>query len=144
MMGMLAIAERELRKFFHSPLLLGVALIGPLVQLLLMGNAFGGKVTRSPVGVVDLDGGSQSVRLREAFQAVAANADTFRTVPLADEAEAKGAVAQGRLKAAVIIPAHFTRRVLRDEAPRIGLLLETRTPSSAVASAGRCRKSSTP
>lgn len=124
MNGLLAIAERELRKFFHSPMLLFVALLGPLVQLMLMGNAFGGKVTRSPLGVVDLDRGSSAVRLQEAFQAVAANADTFRTVAVENEIEARKAVASGQLKAAVIIPSQFTRRVLKGEAPRLGLILD--------------------
>jgi ABC-2 type transport system permease protein len=124
MMGMFAIAERELRKFFHSPLLLFVALLGPLVQLLLMGNAFGGKVVKCPVGVVDLDRGSQAVRLRTALQSVAANADTLRTIDVENEELARRMVASGELKAAVIIPSQFTARSLKAEAPRIGLVVD--------------------
>jgi len=89
-----------------------------------MGNAFSGKITRVPVGIVDGDHGSQAVRLREAFASIAANANTFRTVELVDERAARDQVAAGRLKAAIIIPPQFTTRVLKGENPRLGLVVD--------------------
>ena len=124
MNGMFAIAERELRKFFHSPLLLFVALVGPLLQLVLMGHAFGGKISNAPVGIVDNDHGNQAVRLRLAFNAISANVNTFRTVSVSDEKAAQTQVASGRLKGAVIIPSQFTARVLKGESPHLGLLVD--------------------
>ena len=47
---MLAIIERELRKFFRSPALMMVSMIFPLVQLMILGNAFGGKIRRRKDG----------------------------------------------------------------------------------------------
>ena len=41
---MMAIVEREMRKFFRSPALMLVSMIFPLVQLIVLGNAFGGKI----------------------------------------------------------------------------------------------------
>ena len=41
---MWAIVERELRKFFRSPALMLVSMVFPLVQLIVLGNAFGGKI----------------------------------------------------------------------------------------------------
>lgn len=38
---MLAIVEREMRKFFRSPALMFVSMIFPLVQLIVLGNALG-------------------------------------------------------------------------------------------------------
>ena len=124
MNGILAIAERELRKFFHSPLLIFVVMAGPLLQLILMGHAFGGRITGAPVGLVDHDHGHQAVRLRQAFQAMAANVNTFDTVELPDERAARDQVASGRLKAALIIPARFTARVLKGEDPHLGLVVD--------------------
>jgi len=40
---MLAIVEREMRKFFRSPALMMVSMVFPLVQLIILGNAFGGR-----------------------------------------------------------------------------------------------------
>ena len=44
MSRMWAIVERELRKFFRSPALMLVSMVFPLVQLIVLGNAFGGKI----------------------------------------------------------------------------------------------------
>ena len=41
---MLAIVEREMRKFFRSPALMIMSMMLPLVQLIILGNAFGGKI----------------------------------------------------------------------------------------------------
>ena len=68
---MWAIVERELRKFFRSPALMLVAMVFPLVQLIVLGNAFGGKIKDARLGVVDQDHGTQAVKVREALAAVA-------------------------------------------------------------------------
>ena len=57
---MFAIIERELRKFFRSPVLMIVSMIFPLVQLVVLGNAFGGKIKDANFGVVDYDRGPQA------------------------------------------------------------------------------------
>src|SRR3954451_2472740 len=99
----LAIVEREMRKFFRSPVLMIMSMMLPLVQLVILGNAFGGKIRGAKVGVVDYDHGPQAVRVREAFDAVAANIATFTTIPYVDENEAKRDVRTGKIDAAVII-----------------------------------------
>ena len=75
---MLAIVEREMRKFFRSPALMMVSMIFPLVQLIVLGNAFGGKIRDARLGLVDQDGGTQALKIREAFDSVRANMRTFR------------------------------------------------------------------
>ena len=40
----LAIVEREMRKFFRSPVLMIMSMMLPMVQLIILGNAFGGKI----------------------------------------------------------------------------------------------------
>ena len=79
---MWAIVEREMRKFFRSPTLMLMAMTLPLVQLVILGNAFGGKVTGARMGVVDYDHGEEALKIQEAFQSVAANLRMFRTVRL--------------------------------------------------------------
>ena len=64
---MMAIIEREMRKFFRSPTLMVTAMIMPLVQLIILGNAFGGKIHDARVALVDEDHGTQAVRVIEAF-----------------------------------------------------------------------------
>jgi len=124
MTRMLAIVERELRKFFRSPALMMTAMIFPLIQLVILGNAFGGKITEARVGVVDYDGGPQALRIHEAFDSVVANIRTFRPIRYESDKQAQEDVRSGRLDAAVIIPPQFSRRVLAGERPNIGLVLD--------------------
>ena len=49
----MAIIEREMRKFFRSPALMMASMIFPLVQLIVLGNAFGGKIRDAKLGLVD-------------------------------------------------------------------------------------------
>jgi ABC-2 type transport system permease protein len=60
---MFAIVEREMRKFFRSPTLMVMSLMLPLMQLIIMGNAFGGKIVGARVAVVDYDQNPRSLRL---------------------------------------------------------------------------------
>ena len=121
---MMAIVEREMRKFFRSPALMLMAMTLPLVQLVILGNAFGGKVTNARMGVVDYDHGEEAVKIREAFAAVAVNIRTFDTVAYDNEEQARDDVRTGKIDAAVVIPAQYSRRVLAGESPRIGLVVD--------------------
>ena len=82
---MFAIVEREMRKFFRSPVLMIMSMMLPMVQLVILGNAFGGKIRGAHVAVVDYDHGPQAVKVREAFDAVAVNIATFTTVDYPDQ-----------------------------------------------------------
>ncbi len=121
---MFAIIEREMRKFFRSPVLMIMSMMLPLVQLVILGNAFGGKVRGARVAVVDYDHGPQAVKVREAFASVAANIGTFTTIDYPDQRTAQEDVRTGKVDAAVIIPAQYSRRVYAGDAPRIGLVVD--------------------
>src|ERR1039458_3729887 len=121
---MFAIIEREMRKFFRSPVLMIMSMMLPLVQLIILGNAFGGKVRGARVAVVDYDHGPQSVKVREAFDSVAVNIATFTTINYNDERQAREDVRTGKVDAAIIIPAQYSRRVYAQDAPRLGLVVD--------------------
>lgn len=121
---MLAIVEREMRKFLRSPVLMIMSMMLPLVQLVILGNAFGGKITGARVAVVDYDHGPQSVKVREAFRAVGATIKTFSTIDYDNEVQAREDVRTGKIDAAVIIPAQFSRRVYAQDAPQLGLVVD--------------------
>jgi len=124
MMRTLAIVEREMRKFFRSPALMMVAMTLPLVQLVILGNAFGGKIRNARMGVVDYDHGSEALKIHEAFDSIAANIRTFTTVPYSDEKTAREDVRTGKIDGAVIIPSQYSRRVLAGDDPEIGLVVD--------------------
>src|SRR5499427_3055344 len=121
---MMAIIEREMRKFFRSPALMMVSMIFPLVQLIVLGNAFGGKIRDAKLGIVDEDHGTQAIRIREAFDSVHSNARTFIAVPYTDEVRAREDVRNGKIQGAVIIPAQYSARVYEKNHPRIALIVD--------------------
>ncbi len=124
MTRMMAIVEREMRKFFRSPALMMVSMTLPLVQLIILGNAFGGKIRGARMGVVDYDRGSQALKIHEAFDSIAVNIRTFTAVPYDDERAAREDVRTGKIDGAVIIPAQYSRRVLAGDSPAIGLVVD--------------------
>jgi ABC-2 type transport system permease protein len=117
-----AIIERELRRFRRSPMLIIMSLMVPIIQLVVLGYAFGGNVKHLNVGLVDQDRGAYAVRVQELAGAVAANARTFETVRYADLGEAVSELREGRLNGVVVIPPGFSRRVLAKADPRISLI----------------------
>ncbi len=121
MKRILAIIERDLRRFRRSPTLIMVSMLMPLVQLVVLGYAFGGKVKHLSVGIVDQDHGVPALRLKEMCQAVAANARTFDTVAYTDRRLALEDLREGRINGVLEIPPAFSRKVLAGAQPRIAL-----------------------
>jgi len=121
---MMAIVERDLRKFFRSPALMMAAMVFPLVQLIVLGNAFGGKIRDAKLGIVDQDGGPQAIRVIEALRAVQSNARTFKPIVYTDQEKMVADVRKGNLNAGLVIPPQFSRDVYIQARPRIGLVLD--------------------
>jgi ABC-2 type transport system permease protein len=117
-----AIVERELRRFRRSPMLIVMVSVMPLVQLVVLGYAFGGNVKHLQVGIVDQDGGLQAVRVRELAMAVAGGARTFDTVDYTDQGRALADLRDGRINGILTIPPEFSRRVLTKNDPHVALI----------------------
>jgi ABC-2 type transport system permease protein len=117
-----AIIERELRRFRRSPTLIVLSMILPIVQLCVLGYAFGGNVKRIKVGVVDQDHGLPAVKLRELAGAVTSGAHTFETVDYTDPGAALRDLRNGRVNGVIMIPPDFSRRVHQRNQPRVALI----------------------
>jgi ABC-2 type transport system permease protein len=120
----MAIIEREMRKFFRSPALMLASMIFPLVQLIILGNAFGGKIRDAQLGIVDQDGGTQTLKIREAFDSVRSNIRTFVPVYYDNDKQVMEDVRNGKIQGAVIIPPQYSRRVYEENHPRIALVVD--------------------
>jgi len=117
-----AIIERELRRFRRSPTLIVISMVFPLVQLVVLGYAFGGQVKHLKVGLVDQDHGVPAVRLHELSNAVSANAQTFTPLMYNDLGAALGDLRNGHLNGVLAIPPDFSRRSLAGDDPRVALI----------------------
>src|SRR5258705_7858571 len=111
---MWAIIERELRRFRRSPVLIVVSMVFPIVQLVILGYAFGGNVKHLKLAIVDQDHGLPAVRIRELAQAAASGARTVDLLDYADEGQAIRDLRNGVVNGVLTIPPEFSRRGVRE------------------------------
>jgi ABC-2 type transport system permease protein len=133
---MLAIVERELRRFRRSPMLIMMAITMPLFQLVILGYAFGGNVKHLKLAVVDQDHGLPAVRIRELAGAVASGAKTWDLIEYADQGEALAALRNGVVSGVLTIPPEFSRRVVTGQQPRVALIQDNTDSFASNALAG--------
>src|ERR1022692_3133439 len=131
MMRAFALVERDMRKFRRSPAFLFASLVMPLLQLIILGNAFGGNIKNVVLGVVNLDHGPQSVDVLERVRAVGANARTFLPTDYGDQGAAIADLRKGVLGGVLIIPQHYSRDLLERRQPRLALITDNTDRSVA-------------
>ena len=117
-----AIIERELRRFRRSPVLIAMSMTMPIVQLIVLGYAFGGNVKHLKVAIVDQDHGVPAVKVRELASAISSGARTIDLVDYTDQGAAINDLRDGRVNGVLTIPAEFSRRVLAKNEPRVALI----------------------
>src|SRR6266567_824619 len=117
-----AIIEREMRRFRRSPMLIVMAMVMPIVQLVVLGYAFGGNVKHLKVAIVDQDHGVPAVKVRELASAVSSGARTIDTIDYSDQGRALTDLRNGRVNGVLTIPPEFSRRVLERNEPRVALI----------------------
>ena len=136
----LAIIEREMRRFRRSPMLIVMSMIMPIVQLVVLGYAFGGNVKHLKIAVVDQDHGVPAVQVRELVNAAASGARTFDILDYSDAGAALTDLRDGRVNGVLTIPPDFSRRVLGRNQPRVALIADntdTFVSASMAASVGQ-------
>src|ERR1017187_9185190 len=100
-----AIVERDMRKFFRSPALMMTSMVFPLMQLIVLGYAFGGQIKNVRIALVDEDHGPESRLVRERLTAIEEGPQTFRVSKYSNLPDAMTDLRAGFIKAIVNIPA---------------------------------------
>ncbi len=114
-----ALIERDMRKFFRSPALMLSSLIFPLVQLVVLGYAFGGKIQGATLGFVDEDHSVESRHVEEMFDGIKAGPKTFRVIRYDSLPRAMDDLRTGFVRGIVDIPHDFSRRYYQHDRPRV-------------------------
>jgi ABC-type multidrug transport system permease subunit len=117
-----AIIERDMRKFFRSPALMMSSMIFPLMQLIVLGYAFGGKIKGIKIAVVDDDRTVYSRDVRERFDAIVAGPQTMEVENYHSVSDAIIDLRAGFVRAVVYIPVDFSRRVDQGNRPRVAFI----------------------
>src|SRR6202521_3619872 len=131
-----AIIDRELRRFRRSPVLIVISLVFPIVQLVVLGYAFGGNVKHLKLAIVDQDHGVPAVKIRELASALASGARTIDTIDYVDPGQALNDLRNGRVNGVLTIPPEFSRRVLERNQPRVALIAVNTDSFDSLALAG--------
>ena len=91
----LAIVEREMRKYLRSPVLVLLTTVLPLPQLVILGNSFGGKIQGARIALIDCGNGPEARRVRESLQSVEYDATTFELISYASEKQVERICGRG-------------------------------------------------
>ena len=124
MRRVLAVIERDMRKFRRNPVIMATAIVFPLFYLVILGNSFQGTLKGLSLAVVNQDDGPRGRRVDEVLHALEAGPGTVRLVPLADPGEAVEGVRAGRFKGALVVPPDFSRKTELRTGPEVGLFLD--------------------
>jgi len=131
MTKLLAVIERDIKKFRRNPVVVVMSLVMPLIYLVILGNSFQGKLKNLPIAIVNQDPGTYSTRIIENLRAIETGAKTFTILQLKDQKAAVDGVRNGIYKTALIIPPDFTKRIMLNKAPEVGLFIDNTDSISA-------------
>ncbi|HEX8569836.1 MAG TPA: ABC transporter permease [Caulobacteraceae bacterium] len=122
-----AVLVKEFIQLTRDRLTYAMILAMPIVQLLLFGYAINDDPRRLPTAVLVQDNGAFSRSILSSLQ----NSTYFDVaVQARSVAELERALARGEAQFAVVIPADFTRRVVRGDRPQILVEADASDPSA--------------
>ena len=119
--------RKELTQIVRDQMALGLALVLPLTQLILMGSAISLTVADLPIVVQDLDDSPASRSLIDAFRA----SNTFHIVPFPVDRQPETAFTSNVARAALIIPEHFGRDIARGVSSPVQMLIDASDSNTA-------------
>ncbi len=117
---LMSIIRKEFIQIFRDPRTLGLMLVMPIVQLFLLGYAATTDVKNVPIAIWDQSRSPESRALLDAFRA----ADYFRIdYEVRSEEDIQILVERGDVRAALIIPPDYARRLLEGNA-QVSMVLD--------------------
>jgi len=117
---LLSIIRKEFIQIFRDPRTLGLILVMPIVQLFLLGYAATTDVKNIPIAVWDQSRTPESRALLDTFRA----ADYFRIdYEVRSEEDIQILIERGDVRAALIIPPDYSRRLLEADA-HVSMILD--------------------
>jgi ABC-2 type transport system permease protein len=137
---MLAVAERDLRRFRHNRAFMVPMVLMPIVYLVILGKAMGGDLHDLPLALVDEDHGPASVAIHDRLLTLQQSRQLFRLASEPDPTTAVARLRQGMYKGVVIIPDHFSVDLSRGEAAPLGVIVDNTDNTAANVIEGELRR----
>ncbi len=132
MRRILAQTRKELTQILRDKMAIGLALLLPLMQLILMGSAISLTIENLPIAVQDLDDSGLSRQFVDAFRA----SNTFYVVSYPIDRQPESAFTSNLARAALIIPEHFGRDIARGVSSPVQMLIDASDSNTAKLVAG--------
>ena len=117
-----ALIERDMRKFLRSPAQMMASMVFPLLQLVVLGYAFGGHIKGVTVAVVDQDRTAESRQVKEMIAGIRQGPQTFTIRDYNSLPDAIDDLKAGFVRGVISIPHDFSRRVYQQDRPQIALV----------------------
>ena len=128
-----AIVRKETREVLRDPIYLVLSIVVPLVVMTLLALGFVLDVKNLPVAFYDMDRSPVSREYMHSFT----NSEYFRLVRIAGSpGELDALIDAGEIRAAVVIPPEFSRRVAAGEPAPVQVLVDGTFPSRALVASG--------
>lgn len=132
---MRAVMRKEWGQIRRDPSTFGIAVLLPLLLLFLFGYAVSLDTAATRTALVLQDQGAAAQRLAGAF---AANR-SFRIEPATSVTAARDRLVAGDLRAIIVIPQDFSRRLARGQTASVQLITDGSVPNTATFAAGHSR-----
>src|SRR4030042_4738167 len=98
MVKLLAVIERDLKKFKRNPMVLAMSIFMPIIYLLILGNSFQGKLQALPLVIVNQDSGLYARRLVDNLRAGEVQPQTVTVISATDGKKVIDGVKKGEYK----------------------------------------------
>ena len=121
-----AVLRKELVQLRRDRLTFAMLIGVPIMQLVLFGYAINGDPRQLPTALVALDDGP----LVRAIVRAAENTGYFRIVASVSDGDAERMVDAGQVQFAIVVPADFSRRLLRGEKPALAVYADATDPAA--------------
>jgi ABC-type multidrug transport system permease subunit len=130
---LLAIVRKETREVLRDPIYLVLAVVVPIIVTTLLGLGFVLDVKNLPVAFYDEDRSALSRDYMYSFT----NSEYFRLVHVVESAAALDRlIASAEVRAAVVVPSDFSRRLLAGQPASVLVLVDGTFPSRALVASG--------
>ncbi|PWH14782.1 MAG: ABC transporter permease [Anaerolineae bacterium] len=125
---LVALIRKEFIQIRRDPRTLALIILIPILQLFLLGYAATNDVRNVPLAVLDQDHSSAARRLLDAYRA----ADYFRiTHAVGSERELRDLIDRGVVRAGLMIPPNYGKRLHSGEQARVAFVLDGTDPTVA-------------
>jgi ABC-2 type transport system permease protein len=137
---MLAVAERDLRRFWRNKKLLIPMVLMPMIYLIVLGKSMGGDMHDLPIALVVQDLGPAAAVVRDRLLTMETSRTLFRLSNESDPTTAVAHLRQGQYKAVVIVPPEFSEDLSRGGPAPLGLVVDNTDNTSAGVIEGELRR----